>query len=685
MRLRGPLAHDPTAKVLHGLLVGVLSWFAVIRPFLLPLIVQRAASLGAVLFTAAACVLALSFLWHGRLRAASLVYLWGIWVMSTATILMNQGIHSVALVYYITLPITGAWLFGYRVALGISAFCVASTLLMALWEGLGLAFAPHVPGTPIGIWTMVTAATIMTTVPAARVLQILKEALAKYQTAQESLRKYQGHLEELVEQRTTELVEARDEAWAANRAKSTFLANMSHELRTPLNAILGYSTLVRGGLGLSEGQRKDLDIIRRSGEHLLDLIDEVLDFAKIDTGNIAVSTAAFDLCILVHEVVDLMRLRAQAKSLAFFFDRQDGCPCCIRSDAGKLRQVLVNLIGNAVKYTDQGSVTLKIRLSPLDHSGRLLLNLEVLDTGTGIAPDDLERIFEPFVQVGDGGVPKGTGLGLSISRRLVESMGGRIRVESKLGEGSLFRVELPVEFADEGVPSDAHPSNEEVAGLAPGQPEYRMLIIEDQREDAALLERLLLDAGFRVCVAENGLDGLKVFRIWNPDLIWIDLNLPGMSGLETVRRMRQMERGQEVKIAAITVSVFHPERDELLASGLDDCLRTPYRRREILDCIQRTLGVRYTYGAGASPSRPVETGVAVTPESMSVLPEELRGELENALILLDVNRVMTLIHRVGEHDPALGGAMATLADKLAYTAMLHAVAARKASAGEGQM
>ena len=262
--LHGPLADDPTAKVLHALLLGMLCWTLFQGMLIVPFYTATTPSIIAVtLGVESAVAVAIILLRRGRLRTAGAVYLFGIWMLASVLIMLNGGAFSVALVYYMTLPVTGAWLFGFRAALAIAGFCAGSSL--------------YFPGTPLGTWTMIMAATFLMTVPVAVVLQLLKERLSQYQSAQVALRRQQGYLEELVHRRTLELLKARDQAEAANRAKRVFLDNMSHELLTPLNAILGFSTLVRGGTGLSARQRKDLEIISRSGEHLLDLIEEVLD------------------------------------------------------------------------------------------------------------------------------------------------------------------------------------------------------------------------------------------------------------------------------------------------------------------------------------------------------------------------------------------------------------------------
>jgi len=483
-------------------------------------------------------------------------------------------------------------------------------------------------------------------------------------------------LEAQVAERTRELEAVKDAAERANRAKSTFLANMSHELRTPLNSILGFSALVREDANLSEEHRKDLDIVRRGGEHLLGLIDDVLDMAKIEAGRITLDHASFNLSDLVQDNLSMLRERARSKGLELFLKSSPLVPRCVRSDAGKLRQVLVNLISNALKYTERGSVTVRLdakamyETKPID--SRILLIVEVEDTGIGIAPEDQARIFSPFVQLGRSDTQNGTGLGLSITRQFVQLMGGAISVQSTEGEGSLFRVELPVEQGDESEQLDTHHDNGHVVGLLPGQPEYRILIVEDKKENWLLLQRLLHDAGFLVRVAEDGAQGVEMFRTWQPHLIWMDLRLPVMGGLEAAQKIRTLDGGLQVKIVALTASAFAQQRKEVLAAGLDDFVRKPYRRQDIFDCMARHLGVRYSYRE-ASKTSPPDPGAALTPEALAMLPAKLRQDLADVLVRSDAGPISEVIGRVSDQNAPLGQALASCAKRFAYTQILHAL------------
>jgi signal transduction histidine kinase/DNA-binding NarL/FixJ family response regulator len=665
VRLRGPLANDPAARILHTLLIGLWCWailnLAVITPFYA---VHRTGSLVISILASLTFAVALALLHLGFLKTASLVYLGGLWLAATLVIFWNGGIHGVTMVFYIALPISAAWLLGYRACLLSAGVCLGSALAMALLEQNGFRLPHYTPGKPIATWYTILAAMIVAAFPVAHVLHILKEALLHSQSDREALNQYQLNLENLIEKRTAELL-------AANQAKSTFLANVSHELRTPLNSILGFSRRVRDAPNLPEEHRKDLEIVNRSGEHLLHLIDDVLDLAKIEAGRVEMENAPFDVNGLVLDVVEMMRERAGAKTLELLLNASPVVPAFVRSDAARLRQILINLLGNAVKFTHQGTVTLSVDARPLD-TERVLLILEVQDTGIGIVPEDQARIFAPFVQVGKHVTQSGTGLGLSITGQFVKMMGGTISVLSAPGQGSLFRVELPVERAEESNVALANDGHRQVAGLAPGQPAYRILIVEDKRDNWLLLEGLLLDAAFQVRIAEDGAHGVETFVNWRPHLIWMDLRLPGKGGLETMREIRALEGGREVRIVALTASAFAQERDEVLVAGMDDLLRKPYRRAEIFDYLARHLGVRYLYRETLRMSR-ADPVAALRPEAMATLPPQLRKDLADALIHLDPGPIAEVILRVSEHDAELGAVLARDAEGLAYTQILNAL------------
>jgi signal transduction histidine kinase/CheY-like chemotaxis protein len=529
---------------------------------------------------------------------------------------------------------------------------------MAVLETIGVGPLHYFQGLPIGIWFVLLECSLMGVVPVATVLSSLQGALVE-------LQEHRHHLEDQVQRRTAELVEARDQAERASRAKTTFLASMSHELRTPLNAILGFSAIVRTDGGLSDEHRKDLEIVGNSGEHLLALIDDILDTAKIETGSVVVESEGFNLHVLVNDAVNMMRERARAKNLELTLDLSPSAPRCVRSDPGKLRQVLVNLVGNAVKYTDEGRVAVRLDAKPADGCSQVLLLLDVEDTGIGIALQDQSRIFDPFVQAGTR-TRQGVGLGLAICRNVVQVLGGIIQLESQPGRGTRFHVEVPAEAVDPSELRSQALYGEQVIGLQPGQPEYRILIVEDQKENRLLLDRLLRAAGFQVRGAEDGLQAVEAFRVWRPHFIWMDLGLPILGGLEAAKSIRAMESGSEVKIVAVTASAFASEREQVLAAGLDDLLRKPYRPREIFECMSRHLGVRYLHDAMPQIAAG-EPRVAMRPEDLASLPAEQLEELEQAVVSLDPERIARIVHQISDRNASLGAVLKRLVDSFVYT------------------
>jgi signal transduction histidine kinase/DNA-binding NarL/FixJ family response regulator len=485
---------------------------------------------------------------------------------------------------------------------------------------------------------------------------------------------YQALEQEIIVRKQIEedLREANKTAEAASRAKSAFLANMSHELRTPLNAVLGFSRLMQDDPQSTSSQQEKLDIINRSGKHLLTLINDVLDMSKIEAGRTLLETRPFDLGELVRDVVDMMRVRAEEKGLQLLLEQSSRFPRVVDGDAPKLRQILINLLSNAVKFTDQGGVTLRLTSRPGSDAKQIELLCEVEDSGPGIAAEDLKRIFKPFAQLGEQNGQEGTGLGLTITRQYVELMGGRISVESEPGKGALFRFSLPVRKALENDIAALSPAPGRVAGLAPDQPEYRILIAEDQPDNLLLLKTLLENAGFTTRGAENGKQAVELFEQWRPQLILMDWRMPVMDGMEATKRIRALPHGKEPRIVALTASAFTDERNEIMASGHDEYISKPFRAEEIFGCLRRLLGVEFIYVEGAelvTTGELPEAVLQVSAGQLQALSPALFGALHRAVIELDVEHSKALIGEIAEVDPSLATGLLHYVDALEFRSL----------------
>ncbi len=488
---------------------------------------------------------------------------------------------------------------------------------------------------------------------------MMQDADTQRQRAEKALKK----LEESIQQ----LEEARRSAEAANRAKSVFLANMSHEIRTPMNAILGFSQLMQRDPVLTPQQRQHLETINRSGEHLLALINDILEVSRIEAGRTTIHPATFDMHGLLEDMEMMFRLRADDKQLRLSIKRIADVPRYVVADENKLRQVLINLLGNAVKFTAKGGITL--RVGTRQANGVLRLMFEVEDSGPGIAQVEMERIFDPFEQTQAGRhAGSGTGLGLAISREFVRLMGGEITVTSEVGKGSVFRFDVVV-TQGESTAAGRKTVLRQVVRLQPGQRTYRVLIADDVEDNRELLRTLLEAIGFETTQAADGEEVLRQFERCQPDLILLDLRMPVLDGYEVIRRIRAKTGSPRVKIIVVTASAFQESRQAILAAGADDFILKPFRNVKLLETIREFLGVKYIY---ADETAVTATVVAskIDRAALAALPHEWLDAMRNAATNADMDHLLEVIARIEPRDAALARGLRQLMERFDYKKLL---------------
>jgi signal transduction histidine kinase len=571
------------------------------------------------------------------------------------------------------------------------------------------------------------------------------EALRRYEQEQqlaqknEALQQLNASLEQKVAERTAQLQQAKKVAEVANMTKSRFIANMSHELRTPLNAILGFSQILSHDESLTSRQRENVEIINRSGEHLLTLINDILSISKIEAGQVVLHESCFSFHELLDELYQMLRLKARVKELQLIFDRAPEVPQYVQADESKLRQILLNLLGNAIKFTQTGTVILRVGMgdgemgrresnrsigqveaapispnsggtspsldlnrsvvqsegtseypnlnrSVVQSERQLLLDgnrqdrtaletseclalkiqnpkskiyFEVEDTGIGIAAEDLDRLFDPFVQTRTSyAAMEGTGLGLPISREFIGLMGGEIAVRSEVDRGSVFTFNIQVCPCTAAEVENRKHQRRPIA-LESNSPTYRILIVEDVEENRKMLVQMLEPLGFKVKEAQNGREAIALWQSWQPHLIFMDMRMPVMDGYQATQQIKATAEGQRTVAIALTASAFEEDRQAIFAAGCDDVLPKPLQEEILWHKLEQHLGVRYLY-ANEQPTLTPEFDRELAEQALKTRPAEWLTQLYQAALEINYEKIQAAIATLPETDSALAQTLLAL-------------------------